>query len=319
MPGHIYIPGLARPGLPAAPAIANDFDAFARRVESAFGYLEKSATPYSRVCHRFSDAFMDGAITALHTRNGAQPVDCGRTLQWVRMSFGGVKGKAARLLGGPGENLLAVRAGPMGPNPMKRIALNVQVTPPCNAAEWLAQSRPQAGRAPARALAHVRAREVLYLVGHGNPTGASMTFKVAPLPNHAVAGPANHGGTVDGCEQTEHLERWHVDAVTLAALLEDEGLPRDHRDLELVMCFAAGVSVANEQTVQPFAQRLAGALGASGYRNIRVKGALGLVIGPTLAVAPGAVAGAEAIVIDVHARVLPDAPAYRGLFRIFRR
>ena len=60
---------------------------------------------------------------------------------------------------------------------------------------------------------------------------------------------------------------------TLAALLVSEGLPKTHKNIEMVMCYGAGLGLSNEQTVQPFCQQLAGALAGFGYTEIKVTGA----------------------------------------------
>jgi hypothetical protein len=94
------------------------------------------------------------------------------------------------------------------------------------------------------------------------------------------------GDQPGACNNSEHLEKWYVDPTTLAALLMAEGLATTHKNIEMVMCYGAGLAASNEQTVQPFCQRLAGALFGFGYNQIKVVGAVGLVMGGDLSVNP---------------------------------
>jgi hypothetical protein len=137
---------------------------------------------------------------------------------------------------------------------------------PCTAAEYLAQPKGkvllQNNQAPAepngaKPLASLQADDILYIVGHGNPLGATLTYKVPPPASHPVRDRGLGGEQPGRCANGEHLERWHVDPNTLAALLVDEGLPTTHENIEMVMCYGAGLSLTSEQTVQPFCQRLA--------------------------------------------------------------
>ena len=72
--------------------------------------------------------------------------------------------------------------------------------------------------------------------------------------------------------------------MTLAALLEADGLPKGHRQIQLVQCFGAGLSDEQYQTVQPYAERLASVMNARGYKKLAVAAVAGLVFGSTLAV-----------------------------------
>jgi hypothetical protein len=82
----------------------------------------------------------------------------------------------------------------------------------------------------AKTLARLRAVDILCIVGHGNPLGATLTYKCPPPASHRVKDSSikkdEPGYDRPGvCQKDDHMERWHVDPTTLAALLVDEGLP----------------------------------------------------------------------------------------------
>jgi len=111
-----------------------------------------------------------------------------------------------------------------------------------------------------------------------------------------------------------------VDPPTLAALLLAEGLPTTHKNIEMVMCYGGGLSLSSEQTVQPFCQRLAGALSGFGYKEIIVRGTVGLVMS-NLAVNASLTRsddGKKLIINygDSH-QVKPTDPGHGKLFRTF--
>jgi hypothetical protein len=140
---------------------------------------------------------------------------------------------------------------------------------PCTAPQYMAQPLPpypHPGKED-QALADVAKGDTLYIVGHSNALGCSLTYK-SPALNHVTKPPA-----ATGCEATAHAEQWHIDPVTLASLMINEGLPaRVVFDVALVACYSGGLDDPQLQTVQCFAQRLAGTLSARGYR-CRVYGA----------------------------------------------
>jgi len=85
------------------------------------------------------------------------------------------------------------------------------------------------------------------------------------------------------------------------------------------MCYGAGMALAGEQTVQPFCQRLAGALGAFGYKKIYVRGTLGLVMSD-LSINPSLTPGPQGNLIihsgDRH-KMMPNTSAHAKLYRTF--
>jgi hypothetical protein len=123
------------------------------------------------------------------------------------------------------------------------------------------------------------------------------------------------------------VEKWYVDPTTLAVLLVSEGLPVTHKNIEMVMCYGAGLAVSNEQSVQPYCQRLAGALSGFGYSKIKVRGAVGLVLGGDLSVNPSFTRrevmkdGKAKIKLIINTRadqyVLPNNANYKKLFQTF--
>jgi hypothetical protein len=178
--------------------------------------------------------------------------------------------------------------------------------------------------------------DTLYILGHGNAAGGTLTYKRPPNASHPLRDPRLPDPQPGRCAAMKHLDKWHVDPVTLGALLEDEGLPKTHKLIELVMCFGAGLSIEAEQTVQPFAQRLAGTLAGFGYAAIQVKSVTGMTVAnkmtgankTRLAVAPymdvrkptseQAKAGDRGqITIKSNNEVPSTDPAYEQFFRFF--
>jgi hypothetical protein len=102
-----------------------------------------------------------------------------------------------------------------------------------------------------------------------------------------------------------------------------EGLPTTHKNIEMVMCYGAGLAASNEQTVQPFCQRLAGALFGFGFNEIKVRGAIGLVMGGDLSVNPSIAPrdtrdGAKLIInTSRNQYVKPTDANYKKLFQTF--
>jgi hypothetical protein len=89
--------------------------------------------------------------------------------------------------------------------------------------------------------------------------------------------------------------------------------------IELVMCYGAGMNLAEEQVVQPYAQRLAGALTGFGYNKIQVRSAKGLVIGSTLAVNPTLTPKDGKLIINTKTGdVKPGDRGYGKLFQTFK-
>ena len=104
--------------------------------------------------------------------------------------------------------------------------------------------------------------------------------------------------------------------ITLAALLVDEGLPITHQNIEMVTCYGAGLSLTTEQTVQSFCQRLAGALSGFGYKQIKVRGTFGMVMGTDLSVNPSLTPARDGkkLVVDPNKNVELNDPRHKDLF-----
>jgi len=271
------------------------------------------------------DEFMTGAVNALCDTKGAIPVNCGRALRWVPVRGTQAPSKAFQLLGMPQQNLLAVNPGNK-PKAPKGLQFGNQHWEVCLAAEYLAHTKgkvvppndqDRAQPNEAKALARLQADDILCILGHGNALGATLTYKFAPPAAHRVKDEAIKAYQPGLCATHDHLEKWHVDANTLAALLADEGLPITHQVIEMAMCFGAGLSLSNEQTVQPFCQRLAGALSGLGYKQIKVRGALGLMIGSDLSVNASLTPQGNKLVIDPERNVRPTDPDHEKLFVTF--
>jgi hypothetical protein len=326
---YVYVPGLARDAFVARPC--KDLKEFKERIRTVFGYLDKrvhNGQVSPNMTH--PDIFMTGAVGALCRSGGTTPVNCGRALRWVLLSTGDrqtYKSKAFKRLGAPQENLVGLKPGM--PKPPKELEYDGDHTAQCLAAEYMAQPKrmtpaPKIGNQPEKiepkALSGLQPDDILYIVGHGNQRGGTLTYKVAPLSSHPVRDEAIDADQPGKCKEREHLERWYVDPLTLAALLVDDGLPITHKNIEMVMCYGAGMSLAKEQTVQSFCGRLAGALGAYGYKKIKVRGTVGLVMSD-LSVNPSLTPRADGKLTintgDEH-EVKPTDPRHGKLFRTFK-
>jgi hypothetical protein len=79
-----------------------------------------------------------------------------------------------------------------------------------------------------------------------------------------------------------------------------------------------GLSLTSEQTVQSFCQRLAGALSGFGYKQIKVRGTFGMVMGPDLSVNPSLTPTltpvGKKLVVDPNKNVEPNDPRHKDLF-----
>ena len=325
---YIYIPGLARSSFVNSPTY--DLQGFLNRVRTTFGYLDKDVVGQNSRVKPEDDAFMMGAVKALCTTKGAKPLDCGQSMRWVQISSGKVKSKVFKF-GSPQKNILSRKAG-QNPVAPKELEYDRAHQSPCLAAEYMAQMKralpvrqgeDKAEPAERKALAGLKSDDTLYIVGHGNPLGATLTFKCPPPASHPVRDKGKDEDQPGACNNSEHLEKWYVDPTTLAALLVAEGLPTTHKNIEMVMCYGAGLAVSNEQTVQSFCQRLAGALFGFGFNQIKVRGAVGLVMGGDLSVNPSITPretrdGVKLIINTSPSQyVKPTDANYKKLFQTF--
>jgi hypothetical protein len=309
---YVYVPGLARDNLVLTPC--RDIQEFLTKIRNTFGLRRKTIWQGSEATNEVDDdAFMTGAVTALCSTKGAIPLDCGHALRWVAVRSRQPQSKAFQILGVPTQNLLAMKPGNKPTAPKATLYGFASQSQPCLADECMATSKGnvlvannqnQAQANEAKPLALLQADDMLYVVGHGSALGASLTYKCPPPASHLVKDGARAADGQSGCGNSEHLERWYCDANTLAALLIDEGLPTTHQNIEMVMCFGAGLSISSEQTVQPFCQRLAVALSNLGYKQIKVRGARGLVIGADLSINPSLIPRKNHLVIDPAKKVL---------------
>ena len=310
----IYVPGLAMPQLVVKQAkTAQEFNA---KIESEFR----------------GDSYMTDMVAVIQNK-GAIPADCRQSLRWIQIPKAppprpthrrtpalsslpdprrpGAR-KAFDMLGLPSSNVLSLEAG-VSAKPMK-MSVGVTLTP-CTAPEYMAQPMPSSAKT--KALASLASGDTLYIVGHSNALGGALTYK-CPALNHVVK-----TRTTSGCEGWQHAEKRHIDPVTLGSLLINEGLPPGLAfDISLVACFSGGLDNTELQTVQCFAQRLAGTLGGRGYR-CRVYGATGLTSSrDEVQIARGAVKQPDGTILlnPNSTETLKDAPGqpfYRRFFRFF--
>jgi hypothetical protein len=267
---HIYLPGLAR----------GDF------IEDTRSVNEKVTTAFS----------IDGYITDVvkyWMQRRAEVIDCGRPLRWVlvsappRTSAARVVTRPGLLLGRPDDNILARKAGAAPKAPGFNYRKPLEDDSFCIVARRLAQPMPSNPPARLRVgwsarlragwkanLERVAADHTLYIIGHCSETGTSLSYHMATAARCAVA----------SCDK-KHAELYSVDAVTLASLLVDEGLTANLERIEVVGCYTGGLEVDAVQTVQPFAQRLAGALSGFGFASVKVAGAKGITSRSTVKVA----------------------------------
>ncbi|MGN6526553.1 MAG: hypothetical protein ACTHL8_09200 [Burkholderiaceae bacterium] len=310
----LYVPGLAMPELVVKQA----------RTPSEFT---------AKVAEAFQgDIYMRDMVPVILGK-GAQPRDCRQSLHWIDIPRApaakpghrrspaitempapkGGASKAFKTLGMPATNVLSLQPG-VEAKPMK-MSVGMVLTP-CTAPEYLAQAMPSGAKT--KALADIAAGDTLYIVGHSNAQGGSLTYK-CPALGHVVKSDKHPAG----CPGWQHAEKRHIDPVTLASLLINEGLPaRVQFDIALVACYSAGLDDAELQSVQSFAQRLAGALNGRGCRA-RVYGATGLTSATTeVQVARGAQKKPDGtILLDPNTREdLPDGggqPFYKRFFRFY--
>jgi hypothetical protein len=321
----LYVPGLA---LPEAGAPVTDASAFKAKIASVFrakSLLRPSPSP---------DEYLVAMVDVLCNK-GALPVDCRRQLRWVQLTgMAAVEpvrrlGVAAaprppkleRMLGKRADNVLATAPGGVA-KPIDVQMIGGEGITACTANEYLGQPKPTASTAGG-ALVDVKKGDTLYIVGHSNLNGSALTYKYLAM-GHAMSD--GKGGP--GCDASPHSEKRHVDPVALGSLLIDEGLPAGVVfDIAVVACYSGGLADDTLQTVQSFAQRLAGTLGARGYR-CRVYGAKGFTSVATVAgrreVHVAGVAtktGERAVKVETAGGTpLADGggqPFYKRFFRVF--
>jgi hypothetical protein len=248
MPKYMYIPGLAR-----SECLSLQGD-FADKLAGVFG----------------ADPFITGAVKALDSQR-VEAIDCGTALTWVDVAKAG---KALKTMGGVTQNMLTRRVGTSVTAP-RRVGIAEMPdyeSPWCTVNTYLAQ--PGSSRMQShRTLSRISASGTLHLIGHGNPDGGSLGFRTATSGRCKAA----------DCRK-KHRDFWVVDPVTLATLLEADGLPKTHQEIYMVQCFGAGLSNDRYQTVQPYAERLATALNERGYKRLSVAGVAGVVFGNNLTV-----------------------------------
>lgn len=265
------------------------------------------------------DPYMRDMVTT-GLGKGAQAVDCRQALRWIEIPRGDMPvNKGLQKLTGRGAhpvraNVLSLKAGEAA-KPMSMTLGFAQV--PCTAPEYIAQPMPSTSAT--KSLAGVGKGDKLYIVGHANALGASLTYKW-PAVGHVTAAP----GTPQGCAADSHAEKRHIDPVTLGSLLVNEGLrPGIKFDIVMVACFSGGLADEMLQTVQCFSQRLAGTLAGRGYR-CTVYGANGLT---SSAHGEVKVASATTLQEDGSIRIRPlsavpvvdegKVPFYRRFFRAY--
>lgn len=249
----MYVPGLAMPDAVCRQARGNQD--FQTKINAAFP----------------NDPYMRDMVSTILGK-GATPVDCRQALRWIEIPRAGMPvNKGLQKLTGTGKhpvasNVLSLKAGDMATPMSMTVGIALR---PCTAPEYIAQPIPSS--AVTKSLAGVGKGDKLYIVGHANALGGSLTYKW-PATGHVTRTPA----TPLGCDGSSHAEKRHIDPVTLASLLINEGLrPAIKFDIVMVACFSGGLADEELQTVQCFSQRLAGTLAARGYK-CTVYGANGL-------------------------------------------
>jgi hypothetical protein len=97
---YIYVPGLARPD-----KTSSNTD-LTTKVRDTFGYLYKTTTT-TAFGNKYSDAFMDGAVSSLIAKN-AEGLDCTVNLNWIQISANDRThtSKALKVIGAPQDNML---------------------------------------------------------------------------------------------------------------------------------------------------------------------------------------------------------------------
>lgn len=269
---YVYVPGLA---VDAEVSVKHDDDQLPIRAQAVFTVRNTYASAAA------PDPFIAGTIKVL-LEKGAKPVICRQALKWVMVPGPDEDAQVFKKVGMPVHNVLAKK---LGDKPAPPIKLNLTkgtephaVHPRCTLPEHIAQAGTTKAAADVqnKPLARLQAGDTLYIVGHSNPNGGTLNYKrYASTPqSHPMA----QYGEPPGCPAPDHFEKWHVDPVTLAALLVDEGLAATKIEIVVVGCFSGGLPQDELQTLQSYAQRLAGSLFARGYVKIRASGAKGLVI-----------------------------------------
>jgi hypothetical protein len=348
---YLYIPGLARDQFVQNPC--GDLVSFRARVNTAFGFRYKMVSGSSTFDRCAEDPFMTGSVDSLCNGKGVTAINCGRAFRWVMITTTEkdvytskptsmryydrdrkmYTSKVFRQLGAPQDNYMALTPGKK--IPPKELAYDAPDSPHCMGSEYMAQRKaaaPDDQNQPARIellpLEHLRDDDILYIVGHGNQRGGTLTYKVPVPSSHVVQDQRVAEHQPGACPISgTHFEKWYVDPLALAALLRDEGLPKTHKHIEMWMCYGAGMALAGEQTVQSYCQRLAGALGGFGYSRIQVRGVLGLTypdlsINPALRPANPLINAREKegqLIISTgdENKVKPNTPAHAKLYRAF--
>lgn len=300
------------------------------KVRDAFGMMTQSGSHTSIR----ADQYMVGTLGVLQSK-GVTPIDCSRSLKWVEVpamvqnpdsgalkiaehSKGVQGGKAFRLLGRTSDNVLSRTAG----NKAVPVKMSVGTTlQPCTAPEYLAQPQTtKSGTTGAKPLAVLRAGDTLYIVGHANANGGCLTYK-CPSDGHVISTDEQE----PGCRGWQHCAKWHIDPTTLTTMLIDEGLPKVRLDIVMLACFSGGVENDEWQTVQCYAQRVAGGLAGWGYRNLHVFGAKGLTsAGDSEMEVAGSMTRNDQGVLELDTfnkqtmRGQGNQPFYKRWFRFFR-
>ena len=257
----LYVPGLAIREILGQPGHTNM--EFKTKINSTFK----------------GDGYMTEMVKTILNK-GATPVDCTEDLNWIEIPKLAPRldtdpkprltgaAKALSIMGPQSSNILSLEAG----KPAKPMSMTIGMTlTPCTAPEYLSQPKPSRPKGAPQPLAGIVKGDTLYIVGHSNALGGSLTYK-CPALGHIVKSPKEP----DGCDGWQHAEKRHIDPVTLGSLLINEGLPKGVQfDIALVACFSGGLDDSSLQTVQCFAQRLAGTLSAHKVK-CRVYGATGL-------------------------------------------
>jgi hypothetical protein len=286
----LYVPGLAQPELVVNQAKTKQ--EFLAKVDAAFrSNMEVKEMPDGREFVTYKpDNYISKMVRTIEQK-GAVPTDCGQYLHWILLPEPPVTQKAFRTLGNVSGNVLArtlpetapihhshhrwliIPNGGKMPEPMPLAVKGASASTftPCSAPEYLGQPLPSTALFRTKALAGVAKNDTLYIIGHCNAQGGSLSYK-CPAVGHNI----KTKKSPNGCGGSSHCEKRFIDPVTLATLLINEGLPpKIPFDIALVACYSGGLEDDSLQTVQCFGQRLAGSLSARGYR-CRVYGATGL-------------------------------------------
>lgn len=284
---YVYSPMLARSD------IIGQVPDFATALDRTFGTADKYNTL---------------ALAEVQSRFSAKPVMPGQALKWIDVSTLSRKifrqGKAGPL-GSLHDNMLSKTPGQKVQAPKDTTIMfgGTDVSDPkfwgCTAKTFLAQcnTRPKDSR---QALKDLKSEDELYIVGHCCYRGDYMSYKsAAPL------------GCGDKNCHREHHDIRQIDPATLAGLLELEGLPKTFKSIYLVGCWTGGLDMDSEQSVQPYAQRLAGALKGWGYNKIVTYGMTGIADGSTLGATQMESIKNEKLVFQMQSKKTPFQNALR--------